>query len=101
METDAREVTEVSSTWILRERGEFLDRTYIAGGGTAARGLLISLGATFLSLLWDAGELVRLQRYLQSEVSVRSNRGAHFTGCGSKNPPLRGFSRPPTHAEAS
>src|SRR6266436_4100376 len=27
METDAREVREVSSTWMLRERGEFFDRT--------------------------------------------------------------------------
>src|SRR5258705_2391205 len=27
METDVREVREVSSTWMLRERGEFFDRT--------------------------------------------------------------------------
>src|SRR5258706_7232390 len=44
----------------------------------SARGFLISLGVAFLSLLWDAGELVRLQQYVQSEVSVVSNQGAHF-----------------------
>ena len=27
VETDAREVREVSSTWMLREQGEFFDRT--------------------------------------------------------------------------
>ena len=48
----------------------------MAGGGTTARGFLISLGAAFLSLLWDVGELVRLQRYVQSEVSIVSNWGA-------------------------
>ena len=73
----------------------------MAGGGTTARGFLISLGAAFLSLLWDTGELVQLQWYVQSEVPIVSNWGTHFTGCGSKNPLLWGFSRPPTHTEAS
>ena len=101
VETDVREVREVSLTWTLRERGEFLDRTYMVGGGTAVRGLLIFLGAAFLLLLWDMGGLVRLQRYVQSKVSVLSNQGAHFTGCGFKNPLLQGFSCPLTHVEAS
>src|SRR5260221_6958536 len=69
----------------------------MAGGGTTARGFLISLGAAFLLLLWDAGELVRLQWYVQSKVSIVSNRGAHFTSCGSKNPLLQGFSRSEEH----
>src|SRR5258708_5986391 len=67
----------------------------MAGGGTTARGFLIFLGVTFLLLLWDAGELVRLQRYVQSKVSVVSNWGTHFTSCSSKNPLLQGFSCPP------
>ena len=73
----------------------------MAGGGTIARGFLISLGAAFLSLLWDVGELVQLQWYVQSKVSIVSNQGAHFTGCSFKNPLLQGFSRPPTHTEVS
>src|SRR5258708_1454887 len=73
----------------------------MAGGGTTARGFLIFLGATFLSLLWDVGELVRLQWYVQSEVSIVSNWGTHFTSCGSKNPLLQGFSHPLTHVGAS
>src|SRR5258708_6464583 len=64
----------------------------MTGGGTVARGFLTSLGVAFLSLLWDMGGLVRLQWYVQSEVSVLSNQGTHFTGCSSKNPPLQGFS---------
>src|SRR5258708_3246126 len=73
----------------------------MAGRGTTARGFLISLGAAFLSLLWDTGGLVQLQWYVQSEVSVLSNWGTCFTSCGSKNPPLQGFSHPPTHVEVS
>src|SRR5258708_1168429 len=65
----------------------------MTGGGTVARGFLTSLGAAFLLLLWDTGGLVRLQWYVQSEVSILSNWGTHFTSCGSKNPPLQGFSR--------
>src|SRR5258707_4462208 len=45
------------------------------------------------------GGLVRLQWYVQSEVSVLSNQGTHFTGCSFKTPPLQGFSHPPTHVE--
>src|SRR5260221_7550102 len=56
----------------------------MAGGGTTARGFLIFLGVAFLLLLWDAGELVRLQQYVQSKVSVVSNWGTHFTSCSSK-----------------
>src|SRR5260370_35894560 len=73
----------------------------MAGRGTTARGFLISLGVAFLLLLWDAGELVQLQWYVQSKVSIVSNWGTHFTGCSSKNPLLQGFSCPPTHAEVS
>src|SRR5260221_12020500 len=101
VEMDVSEVREVSSTWMLREQGEFLDRMQIVGGGTVARGFLTSLGAAFLLLLWDMGGLVRLQWYVQSKVSVLSNQGTHFTSCSFKNPPLQGFSHPPTHAEAS
>src|SRR5258708_26754682 len=71
----------------------------MTGGGTVARGFLTSLGVVFLSLLWDMGGLVRLQWYVQSEVSVLSNQGTDFTGCSFKNPPLQGFSHPPTHVE--
>src|SRR5258708_39682134 len=37
------------------------------------------------------GGLVRLQWYVQSEVSVLSNWGAHFTGFSSENPWRGGF----------
>src|SRR5260221_9117317 len=109
VEMDVREVREVSSTWTLREQGEFFNRMYIAGGGTVARGLarslawglLISLGVAFLLLLWDTGDLVQLQWYVQSDLSVVGNQGAHFTGCSFKNPHLQGFSCPLTQVEVS
>src|SRR5260221_11669928 len=73
----------------------------MAGRGTTARGFSIFLGVAFLSLLWDMGGLVRLQQYVQSEVSILSNWGAHFTCCSFKNPPLQGVSCPLTHMEVS
>ncbi len=66
-----------------------------------AWGLLVSLGVAFLSLLWDTGDLFRLQWYVQSEVSIVGNQGTCFTGCSFKNPHLQGFSCPLTQAEAS
>src|SRR5260221_6899630 len=37
------------------------------------------------------GDLVRLQWYVQSEVSIVGNWGTHFTSCSSKNPHLQEF----------
>src|SRR5258707_10917924 len=69
-----------------------------SGEVTCMRSLNFS-GCGF-SLLWDMGDLVRLQQYVQSDVSVVGNWGAHFTSCSSKNPHLQGFPHPLTQAEA-